>query len=150
MTTIIRSLTTNEKNLAKSVFGDLIDYSLPKIISKPYLMWQPEKTFIAPNGNIYMNPSDFSEDYASESSCLQGLFIHELAHVLQHQKGTNVLFKGAILQTAYFLSYGIYNPYCYTFIPNKPFSLYNIEQQGEIARDIFFKKIPNIIITSYD
>lgn len=97
-----------------------------------------------------MNPSDFSEDYASELSCLQGLFIHELAHVLQHQHGINVLFKGAILQTAYFLSYGAYNPYSYKFIPNKPFKSYNIEQQGEIARDIYLKKIPNIIITAYN
>ncbi|MEL1600168.1 hypothetical protein V2W64_11120, partial [Acinetobacter baumannii] len=38
-----------------------------------------------------------------------------------------------------------YNPYKYTYHPQKAFSSYNIEQQGEIARDICSGKLPNII-----
>ena len=41
-----------------------------------------------------------------------------------------------------------YNPYKYKLIKGKQFEQYNIEQQGDIARDIFFEKIPNIIIRS--
>ena len=76
---------------------------------------------------------------------LQGVFIHELAHILQYQQQTNVILKGAILQLGYYLSFKKYNPYCYQFIQGKAFEDYNIEQQGDIARDIFFRKIPNII-----
>lgn len=54
----MRYLTHKEKLLARTVFGDLIDYAKPKIIAKPFLPWQPIGIFIAPNGNIYMNPSD--------------------------------------------------------------------------------------------
>ncbi|KAE9797507.1 hypothetical protein GP650_30610, partial [Escherichia coli] len=53
--------------------------------------------------------------------------------------------KGALLQSAYYLSFKYYNPYKYTYHPQKAFSSYNIEQQGEIARDICSGKLPNII-----
>ena len=69
-----------------------------------------------------------------------------MAHILQHQQHTNVIFKGAILQLGYYLSFKKYNPYHYQFISGKAFNNYNIEQQGDIARDIFLKKIPNIIL----
>ena len=69
-----------------------------------------------------------------------------MAHVYQHQKNINVLCKGAYLQTAYFLSFKKYNPYAYTLKAHKKFFEYNIEQQGDIAKDIFLGKIPNIIL----
>lgn len=42
--------------------------------------------FYGPNGNIYVNPADYSENYALESKFMQGIFIHELTHVMQYQK----------------------------------------------------------------
>lgn len=72
--------------------------------------------------------------------------VGKLAHILQHQQQTNVLLKGAILQLSYYLSFKRYDPYHYQFVQGKAFADYNIEQQGDIARDIFFKKIPNIIL----
>lgn len=140
-----RELTHQEKLLAQSVFGDQINYTKPKIISKPFVPWQPRGIFMAPNGNIYMNPCDYSNNYALESQCIREIFIHEMAHVMQHQKGTNVLLKGAILQIAYYLSFKLYNPYRYVFHQDKPFDAYNIEQQGDIARDICSGRIPNMI-----
>ncbi len=100
---------------------------------------------MAPNGNIYVNFSDYSSNYALESKFIQGIFIHELTHVMQYQRGIHVLLKGAFLQSAYYLTFKYYNPYKYTYHPQKAFSSYNIEQQGEIARDICSGKLPNII-----
>ena len=40
----------------------------------------------------------------------------------------------------------MYNPYKYQLEENKKFFEYNIEQQGDIARDIFLGKINNIIL----
>ncbi len=51
----------------------------------------------------------------------QAIFIHEMAHILQHQHNINVLLRGAILQTAYFLSFKRYNPYRYRLIASKTF-----------------------------
>jgi len=72
--------------------------------------------------------------------------VGKLAHILQFQQGTHVILKGMFLQIGYYLSFKKYNPYKYTFIQGKAFRNYNIEQQGDIARDIFLKKIPNIIL----
>ena len=141
-----RGLTSGEIDMARPVFGDLINYAQVKIFNIPYLPWQPVNIFMAPNGNLFVHQKYFSADYSKCSLPLQGIFIHELAHILQFQQHTNVIIKGAILQLGYYLSFKHYDPYQYQFKPNKAFSSYNIEQQGDIARDIFFKKIPNIIL----
>ena len=140
-----RGLTQGEVELAQQVFGNLINYAQVRIFNIPYLPWQPANIFIAPNGNLFAHQQSFSPDYSKCSMVLQGVFIHELAHILQYQQQTNVILKGAILQLGYYLSFKRYNPYRYQFIQGKAFGEYNIEQQGDIARDIFFRKIPNII-----
>ncbi|MFG0588138.1 hypothetical protein ACF8D3_08895 [Acinetobacter sp. YQ_14] len=141
-----RQLTTGEIEMARSVFGHLINYKEVKIFNIPYLPWQPENIFIAPNGNLFVHPKYFRSDYSSCSTNLQGVFIHEMAHILQFQQQTNVILKGVILQLGYYLSFKKYNPYHYHFIQGKAFTDYNIEQQGDVARDIFLNKIPNIIL----
>lgn len=141
-----RTLTPTEIALAQRVFGDLIHYNEVKIFNIPYLPWQPPNVFMAPNGNVFVHQKYFSPDYTLCSISLQGVFIHEMTHVLQYQQQRNVLFKGAVLQLAYYLSLKRYNPYHYQYIEGKAFKTYNIEQQGDIARDIFFNKIPNIIL----
>lgn len=141
-----RSLTQGEITLSQSVFGDLIDYDSVKIMNHPFLPWQPSAVFMAPKGYLHIRNKHFKTDYSKENKIYQGIFIHEMTHILQHQQGQNVLLKGAFLQSAYFISFKKYNPYAYKFDPKKNFNEYNIEQQGEIARDIFLKKIPNIIL----
>src|SRR5690606_34170667 len=143
-----RGLTKGEVNIAKTVFRDLINYDDVKIFNIPYLPWQPKNILMAPNGRLFVNKEIFCKDYSQCSIAMQGVFIHELAHVLQYQKHTNVVVKGFVLQSAYYLSFKKYNPYKYKLIKGKQFEQYNIEQQGDIARDIFFEKIPNIIIRS--
>jgi len=141
-----RGLSSGEIEIARPVFGDLIDYAQVKVFNIPYLPWQPANIFMAPNGNLFVHQKYFRPDYSICQMSLQGIFIHELAHILQFQLGINVVVKGAILQASYYLSFKQYNPYRYQFIKDKVFSSYNIEQQGDIARDIFFNKIPNIIL----
>lgn len=140
-----RGLTSCEIIMAQEIFGDLINYTQVKIFNIPYLPWQPANIFIAPNGNLFVHQQYFSPDYSTCSLTLKAIFIHELTHILQYQQQTNVILKGAILQLGYYLSLKKYNPYHYEFIQGKAFTDYNIEQQGDIARDIFLKKIPNII-----
>ncbi|NNP73077.1 hypothetical protein A7P53_10910 [Acinetobacter defluvii] len=143
-----RGLTDGEVEIAKKVFNDLINYNEVKIFNIPYLPWQPKDILMAPNGRLFVSQQVFAKDYSKCSIVMQGVFIHELTHVLQYQKNTNVIVKGFILQSAYYLSFKMYDPYKYKLINGKRFEQYNIEQQGDIARDIFFEKIPNIIIRS--
>lgn len=141
-----RGLTAGEIALCRQVFGSLIDYSQVKIMNHPYLPWQARHVFMAPCGAIHARAPNYSPDYSAESRAFQGLFIHEMAHIYQYQQNIHVLLRGAILQSAFFLSFGRYNPYAYRLKAGKAFFDYNIEQQGDIARDIFFKRIQNIIL----
>ncbi|MFV5503328.1 hypothetical protein [Acinetobacter sp. 226] len=141
-----RSLTPGEISICQQVFGNLIDYSTVKVMNHPYLPWQSRHVIMAPSGYIHARNLNYREDYSQESLAYQALFIHEMTHIYQYQQKINVVLKGALLQSAYFLSLRKYNPYKYQFNPNKSFSHYNIEQQGDIARDIFLKRIPNIIL----
>ena len=140
-----RPLSLSEIALAHPVFGDLLDYTKVRIFNVPFVFWQPVGMFIAPNGYIFCHPRNYSLDFSQESLSYQAIFIHELTHILQHQQGQSVLLKGLLLQTAYYLSFKKYNPYTYQLKENKAFASYNIEQQGDIARDIFLGKIPNIL-----
>lgn len=141
-----RRLTAGEISLCQTVFADLIDYSQVKIMNHPYLPWQAKHVIMAPSGYIHARSPNYSSDYSMESTSYQGLFIHEMTHIYQYQQNIQVLLRGAILQSAFFLSFGKYNPYRYQLKANKAFFDYNIEQQGDIARDIFFKRIHNIIL----
>ena len=141
-----RYLTNSEIALCRSVFADLIDYKKVRVMNHPYLPWQPVGIFMAPNGYIHLKGTDYCDDFSCISLGYQAVFIHEMAHVYQYQRHENVLLKGAILQSAMYLSFGKYNPYRYTFVKGKPYFDYNIEQQGDIAKDIFLNRIENIIL----
>lgn len=141
-----RQLTPAEVQLCQGVFGDLIDYSQVRIMNHLFVPWQSPWVVMAPCGDIHAHNRHYKADYSQASLAYQALFIHEMTHIFQYQQHINVLLKGAILQMAYFISFKKYNPYTYTLKSKKPFWEYNIEQQGDIARDIFLKKIPNIIL----
>lgn len=141
-----RPLSSGEIELCQQVFGQRIDYSQVRIMNQPFLPWQSPHIIMAPSGYIHTSDLHYKADYAHEGLGYQALLIHEMTHIYQYQQGVNVLWHGALLQSAFFLSLRKYNPYKYKLLPNKAFSDYNIEQQGDIARDIFLKKIPNIIL----
>lgn len=141
----IRHLTDGEIALAHSVFHELLDYNKVRIVNYPYIPWQSTDIFMAPNGWIFVSGQHYCDDFSVCSGPYHQIFIHEMTHVLQHQQGVNVLLQGAWLQTLHYLSLQKYNPYQYTFDPQKNFWDYNIEQQGRIAEHIYLNKIPNIL-----
>jgi hypothetical protein len=141
-----RQLTPAEIQLCEPIFGHLIDYSQVRIMNHLFVPWQSAWVVMAPCGDIHAHNRHYKADYSQASLGYQALFIHEMTHIYQYQQGINVLLRGALLQTAFFLTGKKYNPYAYRLKSNKTFNCYNIEQQGDIARDIFLKKIPNIIL----
>lgn len=141
----MRVLTDGEIALAKTVFGDLVDYEQVRIVNYPYLPWQADDVFIAPNGWIFVGSKHHQDDFSTAGEMYRQVFIHEMTHVFQFQQGVRVLLKGAWLQSWYYLTWHKYNPYRYTFDKDKNFWQYNIEQQGKICEDIFLGKCPNIV-----
>lgn len=123
-----RPLTPGERALAQSVFGATVDYDPVRINRRKWFPFQPKKVAMAPMGHIHFHPrSDlWCDDFAHQPLVRQGLFIHEMVHVWQHQ-------KGIFLPLAR-------HPFCryhYSVRPGWPLRRYGIEQQAEIVRHVF-------------
>ncbi|MEL6874378.1 MAG: vgr related protein [Pseudomonadota bacterium] len=123
-----RPLSRAEINLCRSVFGDAIDYDRVRVFNRKWWPFQPKHVTMAPDGNLWFHPrgGKFCDDYCTADLNLQGLFIHEMVHVWQHQQGV-------------FLPL-VRHPFCrydYDLEPGRKFREYNVEQQAEIIRHVF-------------
>ena len=124
----LRLLTTGEIKLAQSVFLSTIDYSKVWIHRESYLPFnlQDNNTAMTPNGEIYFR-DQYSDDFSRETDNVQHMFIHEMGHVWQREKGMNVLFRGLV---SWMVSYR------YT-LDGRFLSEYPMEQQAQIIADDF-------------
>jgi hypothetical protein len=123
-----RPLTPGEITLARSVFGTAIDYTPVRIIRRKWAFFQPRDTIMAPSGNIHFHPEGtlYRDDFAAAPVSDQGLFVHEMTHIWQHQRGIFLPIKR--------------HPFCrydYAIRPGLPLNRYGIEQQAEIVRHTF-------------
>ena len=125
-----RPLTEGEIALARSVFGDAIDFGRVRIVRGKWWPFQPRGVVMAPTGNIHFHPDSrlWSEDFSTERLGRQGLFIHEMTHVWQAQK------RGKFYLV---LMRHPFSRYDYSLVPGWPLERYGIEQQAEIVRHIF-------------
>jgi hypothetical protein len=124
-------MTAREIALAQTVFGDAIDYAKVRIHRRKWWWFQPSKITMAPDGHLWFHPDSqlFCDDFCDRDLALQGLFIHELVHVWQHQKGIFLPLKR--------------HPFCrydYSLKPGWKLEQYGIEQQAEIVRHVFLLK----------
>jgi len=125
-----RPLTPGENELARSIFGDAIDYGQVRLIRGRWWPFQPKGVVMAPTGNIHFHPASdkWSNDFSLEPLSAQGLFIHEMTHVWQTQ--TRGRFYLPLMR----------HPFCryaYELVPDKSFDRYGLEQQAEIVRHAF-------------
>jgi hypothetical protein len=129
-----RGLTAGEIALARSVFGDAIDYARVQVRQRKWAFFQPRGIVMAPMGHLHFHP--MSRDYCDDFSCpaensieraraLKGLFLHEMTHVWQAQtRGRWYL----VLMRHPFSTYD------YALRPGWPLARYGLEQQAEIVR----------------
>ena len=123
-----RPLTPGEVALARSVFGDAIDYAPVTLVRRKWAFFQPRQVVMAPRGHIHFHPSGdlWRDDFACCPLDAQGLFIHEMVHIWQHQQGIYLPLAR--------------HPWCrydYALKPGQSFRRYGIEQQAEIVRHAF-------------
>lgn len=124
----VRELTTGEIALARTVFGSRIDYEKVKIHHDSYLPFglQDEHTAMTPNGEIYFRYW-YRDDFSKSLPFLRHLFIHEMSHVWQRERGMNVIGRGLV---SWMVSYR------YT-LDGRLLSEYPMEQQAQIIADNF-------------
>lgn len=123
-----RALTDAEIALARSVYGESIDYGAVRISNTKWAFFQPRDTVMAPSGTIHFHPKGglCRADFGACALTDQGLFIHEMCHVWQHQRGVYLPLAR--------------HPFCrydYALRPGWQLKQYGIEQQAEIVRHAF-------------
>lgn len=125
-----RPLTSGEIALARTIFGNAIDYGPVLIRRRKWFPFQPKRTVMAPRGHLHFHPggSAYCDDFASQSLIRQGLFIHEMTHVWQTQT------KGSWYLVLNRMPWARYD---YSLKPGWTLSRYGIEQQAEIVRHAF-------------
>jgi len=125
-----RPLTAGEIALARTMFGDAVDYSIVMIRRRKWFPFQPKRTVMAPRGHIHFHPggSAYCDDFAAQSLVRQGLFIHEMTHVWQAQS----LGKWYLV-----LNRMPWSRYDYSLKPGWTLERYGIEQQAEIMKHAF-------------
>lgn len=123
-----RPLTDGEHALARETFGDAIDLAPVRLHRVRWAFFQPREVVMAPDGHLWFAPGGtaWRDDFATADLGLQGLFVHELTHVWQHQQGIVLPLQR--------------HPFCryrYRYRPGRPFKRYGLEQQAEIVRHAF-------------
>ncbi|MFC4929939.1 Rhs element Vgr protein [Massilia sp. GCM10023247] len=126
-----RPLTAGEIAMASLLFRDAIDYARVRIHARRYMPFQPKNCAMTPNGSMYFHASCFLDDYAEANLTGQHWFMHEMAHVWQHQLGYPVRLRGAV-------RLGL--PYHYELREGAALSDYNMEAQGDLLADYFVLK----------
>ncbi len=123
-----RPLTPGEIALARSIFGDAIDYAPVRIRRRKWFPFHPRRIVMAPRGHLHFHPDgpSYCDDFAQAPLATQGLFIHEMAHVWQHQSGIFLPLRRHP-----------FSRYDYALKPGWPLTRYGIEQQAEIVRHAF-------------
>ncbi len=128
----IRRLRLGEINLASSLYGFSIHYNQVWIHLESYLPsnLQNSGQAMTPNGEMWFRPEKYEHDFSIAPVKSQHLFLHEMMHVWQHQKGMWVRFRGSMSWAA-----------DYTYNLDKPNLLnYSLEQQASIASDYWLLK----------
>ena len=123
-----RPLTPSEIAMASLLFGESIDYERVRIHARRYMPFQPKNCCMTPNGSMYFHRSRFLPDYTRGDPPAVHWFIHEMAHVWQHQLGYAVRTRGAVR---------IGLSYHYDLVRGKTLADFNMEAQGDLLADYF-------------
>lgn len=145
-----RPLTEGEIREARKVFGERIDYAIPRIIDDTWTFFQGRGYVMSPDGHIYWPGCPVDCSVAGFST--MDVFIHEMTHVYQFQSGQHVVLRAGFLHVLRLASRALvarnlrYDPYRLSIDEAKPFHAYNLEQQAELAVAIYRQRRPDLRI----
>lgn len=124
----VRQLTLGEIALARTLYGDSINYSRVWVHRESYLPFnlQPVDIAMSPNGEMWYREDTYSPDFALENDIQKKhRFMHEMMHVWQAQKGMFVRTRGLFSRFA---------DYSYS-LDKADLLHYGLEQQASIVSD---------------
>lgn len=124
----VRQLTIGEIALAKTLYGYSILYHLVWVHRESYLPFnlQPVNVAMTPNGEMWFREDTYSPDFSLETRLdKKHLFMHEMMHVWQAQKGMFVRTRGLFSSVA---------DYSYS-LDKVDLLHYGLEQQASIVSD---------------
>lgn len=126
-----RALTAGETRLARSIFGNAIDYARVTIRRRKWFPFQPRQITMAPRGHLHFHPRGeaYCDDFSTADVLRQGLLIHELVHVWQVQTRGDWFLLTRRMPWA---------RYDYSLKPGWQLERYGIEQQAEIVKHAFW------------
>lgn len=121
----LRRLTLGEVNLARTLYAFTIRYNEVWIHRSSYLPFNMQANNVAmtPNGEMYFQEDVYEPDFSCPTDRVGGqhIFLHEMMHVWQHQRGIMVRMRGMLswavdyyyeLDKPHLLDYGIENQAC--------------------------------------
>lgn len=134
-----RSLTDGEIALAKTVFGDAVDYGRVRLYGQRILPpgLQKKHQAVAVGNRISFPRSANSADFSKEPDAQkQSVFIHELVHVWQHQNRVLSTPREAARETLKH-KFNYARSYPYRLDPVRDLTSYGFEQQAAMIQDYF-------------
>ncbi|MGU3415753.1 type IV secretion protein Rhs [Enterobacteriaceae bacterium C34A] len=131
----LRRLTLGEISLARTLYAFSIRYNEVWIHRGSYLPFnmQANNYAMTPNGEMYFQEGVYEKDFSTPTDRIAGqhLFLHEMMHVWQHQRGMMVRTRGAF---SWAVSY-------YYELDRANLSDYAMEQQAGIVSDYWLLKM---------
>jgi hypothetical protein len=132
-----RALTANELAMVRPIFRDSIDYARVRVLDAKYTFFQPDNTYMTPDGFIYAPGSLWRDDFAAPTNDLyiEAVFVHEMTHVWQYQNGKDLVAEGVATFATNLGSYE--RAYAYDLDTARDLLDYGMEQQASIVEDWF-------------
>lgn len=133
-----RGMTPGEMKIARSIYGNAIDYKKIKLWNRPgyfYLFGQGYGAFVPSPESIYLMASEFHVADLSADLKKQRILIHELAHIWQRIKGR--IGYWTWLRELLRHNYNYQMTYQFQLIPGRNFDFFNHEQQAGIVESYF-------------
>ncbi|MBW7981922.1 type IV secretion protein Rhs [Enterobacillus tribolii] len=126
-----RPLTIGEIAMARSVYGNSIDYRRVVVHCDSYFPFGLQDPFyaMAPNGELWYRKDGYQSDFSRADVSDQHRFIHEMGHVWQHQKGMWVRTRGLFSK---------FVDYKYRLDEKTLLKDYRMEQQASIIADYWY------------
>jgi len=145
----LRRLRLGEINMASTLYGFTIHYNQVWVHLESYLPFNTQNTLQAmtPNGEMWFRSDLYQPDFSIADVYYKHLFLHEMMHVWQHQRGMMVRLRGLMSWAA-----------DYTYSLDKANLLdYSLEQQASIVSDYwvlvhygFYKTTAQIMYRDYN
>lgn len=121
-----RRLTAAERDLAREMFGEGLDAARVRLFALP--VWR--RAFVAGPALMVWPARGALHDFGPAPLRLQATFVHELTHIWQAQRGTNLILaklKAGDSTAAY----------AYDLAAGPAFARLNIEQQAMVVEHAF-------------